>query len=394
MPHLTILPQSVGYFLRGTRQFFRYRHHLVFCWTLVLILVCPGKATLCGLARLGPAHICEWHLRRFLYASYWCVRLVLWWFVDAVLAVLPPPEDGVVYAIVDKTVKVKTATHHPFTKKGRIRTNGPYLFGMQIVFLLLHWGNYRIPIDFELVRKTEAQGYRSPNALLRTMLCRFRRPAWATKVVVLADAEFPSKETLNLIKKRGYFFVMSLPRTWKFADDRALSDLVNHLPRIHYRTTWITRSDGHRRVYWVYLKHACLRHVGDVTIVLSKQRRNDGPKATIIIVTNLPHVTSRDVVALYTRRWTVELFIKEVKGVVGLGQAQVTKAPQRVERSVALSLMAYLLLIKFRAKDIPQHGPWSAFALKRHFAWEVAQQQLEHSFSLRLRKHRSMREAA
>jgi hypothetical protein len=140
MPHLTILPQSVMYFLRGTRQFFRYRHHLVFCWTLVLILVCPGKATLCGLARLGPAHICEWHLRRVLYASYWCVRLVLWWFVDAVLAVLPPPEDGVVYAIVDKTVKDKTGTKHPLTKKGRIRTNGPYLFGMQIVFLLLHWG--------------------------------------------------------------------------------------------------------------------------------------------------------------------------------------------------------------------------------------------------------------
>ena len=79
---------------------------------------------------------------------------------------------------------------------------------------------------------------------------------------------------------------------------------------------------------------------------------------------------------------------------VGLGEAQVTKDPQRVERSVALSLMAYLLLITLRAKDIPEHGPWSAFALKRNFAWEVAHQQLEHSFSLRLRKHRRMREAA
>lgn len=109
MPHLTILPQSVVYFLRGTRQFFRYRHHLVFCWTLVLILACSSKATLCNLARLGPRHICEWHLRRFLYANYWCFRIVLWWFVDAVLAVLPPPQDGVVYAVVDKTVKDKTA---------------------------------------------------------------------------------------------------------------------------------------------------------------------------------------------------------------------------------------------------------------------------------------------
>jgi hypothetical protein len=56
--------------------------------------------------------------------------------------------------------------------------------------------------------------------------------------------------------------------------------------------------------------------------------------------------------------------------------------------------MAYVLLIKLRAKDIPQHGPWSAFALKRNLAWEVAHPQLEHSFSLHLRKHRRMREEA
>jgi hypothetical protein len=98
MPYLTILPQSVRYVLRGTHPFFRYRHHLVFCWLLVLIPVCPGKATLCGWARLGPRHICAWHLRRFFSASDWWVRLVLRWLVDAVLAILPPPEDGVVYA--------------------------------------------------------------------------------------------------------------------------------------------------------------------------------------------------------------------------------------------------------------------------------------------------------
>lgn len=130
MPHLTIFPQSVVSVLRGTRQFFRSRHHLVFCWTWVLMLICPGKATLCGVSRLGPAHLCAWHLRRFFYASSWCFRIVLWWFVDAGLAGLPPPEDGVVYAVVDKTVKDKTAppTRSPkrdvFAPRGRIGLAG------------------------------------------------------------------------------------------------------------------------------------------------------------------------------------------------------------------------------------------------------------------------------
>ena len=386
MLQLTRLPQQVSYFLRGTKQFFHYRHHLVFCWTLVLILICQDKATLCGLARFGPKHLCEWHIRRFLSASYWSIRLVLWWFVDALLAVLPPPQDGVVRLIGDGTYKGKTGQKNPLAKKGRIRAPGPYLFGIHIIILMLHWDNFRIPIDFEIVKKKDSPGYKKPNALFRWMLVRFKKPVWATRVIVLADAEFAAKETLNLIKRRGYFFVMSMARTWKFEDDRSLKHLVRHLPRKHYQKIWIKAPDGRRRVYWIFTKSACLRHLGDVTIVLSKKRRNDGPNNTIILVTNLPNVSGRQVVMLYTGRWNVELLIKELKGVTGLGQAQVTKDAKRVERSIALSLMAYLLLIKFCWRDIPQNGAWSAFQLKRNFAFDITKKQLVHSFQLKLRK--------
>jgi hypothetical protein len=77
-----------------------------------------------------------------------------------------------------------------------------------------------------------------------------------------------------------------------------------------------------------------------------------------------------------------------------LGQQQVTKDPQRVERSVAIAIMAYLLLLKFRAHDIPEQGPWSAFTLKRHFTWQIAQAQLERSVEQRLRKELQERKAA
>ena len=90
MLSLTRLPSNLRYILRGTQQFFHFRHHLVFSWTLVLLLVYEDKATLQGLARLGPKHVCEWHIRRLLCASYWCWRMVLGWLVEAVLAVLPP----------------------------------------------------------------------------------------------------------------------------------------------------------------------------------------------------------------------------------------------------------------------------------------------------------------
>jgi hypothetical protein len=138
-----------------------------------------------------------------------------------------------------------------------------------------------------------------------------------------------------------------------------------------------------------------LRHRGDVTVVLSKRRRNDGPKQTKILVTNLPEtVPAREIVGVYLRRWWVELLVKELKGVVGMGQQQVPKQVDRVERSVAVAIMAYLLLLKLRAKDIPADRPWSAFRLQRAFAWEMVQAQCERSAWRMARKWLQMGKAA
>jgi hypothetical protein len=102
-------------------------------------------------------------------------------------------------------------------------------------------------------------------------------------------------------------------------------------------------------------------------VVLSKCRRNQGPKHANIPVTNLPEtVTAREVVAL--------------------GQHQVTKQPERVGRSVAVAIMAYLLLLKLRARDVPPDRPWSVFRLQRAFAWEVVQAQGERSARQMARK--------
>jgi Transposase DDE domain len=170
---------------------------------------------------------------------------------------------------------------------------------------------------------------------------------------------------------------------------------VTHLPKQHYRRCWVPLDEPRRRrTYWTSTKRACLRHIGDVTSILSKHWRNHGPKQTTIVVTNLPEVSARQVVDVSRRRWSVARRFQEWKGAMGLGQHQMTKDPQRIERSVALSMMAYLMLLQFRAQDIPQHGAWSVCTLKRNFTWPLAQAQLERSVTQRFSKRQQECKAA
>jgi hypothetical protein len=86
--------------------------------------------------------------------------------------------------------------------------------------------------------------------------------------------------------------------------------------------------------------------------------------------------------------------MKERKGVVGMGQHQVTNHVDGVERSVAVAIMAYLLVLELCAKDIPADRPWSVFRLQRAFASEVIQGQCERSARQIARKWLQMGKAA
>jgi Transposase DDE domain len=193
--------------------------------------------------------------------------------------------------------------------KTRLSQYHPYVFGVRIVILMAQWDVYRIPPDFALLRRKGDPQYQPENALFRQMLQDFQRPAWCQEVVVTADTAYASRGNLALIQALGYGYVMALPRTWKFGNGKALKDLVTHLPRSKYLQIRIpTVNMPRRRTFWVYAKRVRLRHLRDVTMVLSKCRRNDGPKQTKILVTNLPEtVTAREVVGVYLRRWWIEI---------------------------------------------------------------------------------------
>jgi DDE family transposase len=396
MIRMTRLPEEVARVLTPLKPYFSSRHYLVFCWLLVAHLGCFGKATVQGLARYTPTHIAAWHLRRLLAAGRWQWEQGLHWLVSEALTAFPPPKDGSLYLVVDSTVKGKRGKKTPLEKKGRFNEYAPFTFGLHIVIVVAQWDVYRIPVAFRVVKPKEPPDYQSEHTLVREMFAEVILPAWCKHVVVGADAAYPSRANRQAIQARGWFFVIAFPRPWKLANGQHLRDLVTHLP-IHpdrqVRVPLVVPT-AHRRVFWTFAKSAQVAHVGEVTVVLSRRRRNDSPKHTKLLVTNLPQATAHLAVALYLRRWPVELCIKELKSVVGLRQHQVTKDAARVERSIAVAVMAYLLLLRLRAKQIKPGSSWSAFTLKQELAWEWGTRQLHQTIRQETQKEIRRQRAA
>ena len=391
----TWLPAAIRILFKGMPGVWRHRHQLVFCWLIVMQIVTSGARTLSGLSQSAPGFITEWRFRRLLSAGYWSLKVLLHWFAEEAIKSLPVPENQVLYVIADGSKKDKRGPKNPAAQKGRLNEHHAWFFGIKFVVLMVAWDDYRIPVDFQMVLPKGHPDYKKENELFRHMLSHFQPPDWAKVVMVVGDAAFAAKDNMKLIQardkadsQRRWGFVFAIARTWNMADGKSLRNLVKHTPHSCYRKTWIPRLPDHkgRKTFWIFEKLTLLKHLGDVTVVLTKKGRNVGPQNTKLLVTNLLELTGRQVIDIYQRRWAIEILFKELKSGLGLGEHQVTKKLPRIEKSLGIALIAYLFLLRARKDDIKPGKPWSIFQLKTNFTMDLIQKQFQHSMALEINK--------
>jgi hypothetical protein len=372
----TRIPQRVAGALAPLAPHFSYRpqgpHFRLLCWLLVALLLAQGSATLKQLTRALPRRIQYWAVLRLVRAGYWDAAVLIELLAGRVLALLPPPPDGTLYLVADTTLIGKTGKKQPLARYTRLNKHERFTFG-QSLLMLAHWGKLRIPVG-AVVLDPKRKGQQ--NIQLRQFLRTFQPPAWCRRVIVLADAGFASKATLQVVQGRGWHFVLCLPRTWKLVDGTHLRDLARHLPKSRYHRVASSTPDQRRRDYWVFVRRAALQHLGDVTVLLSKKRRNSGPQQVKLIVTNLDQASATTMLSAYARRWGVELTFKELKSGLHLGQMQVTGDPKRVVHALLLPVLAYLLLLRLYGRDLEPEQGATLFALKQRFSEEVLQEHL------------------
>lgn len=394
MIRMSYIPYFVRYIFKGMPGVWKGRHLLIFYWLVFMQVVVPGRKTLKEISRHTPLHVPEWRFRRLLKATYWTIEIVITWFAMETMKCFPAPKDGIIYLVGDSSHKDKRGQNNPVAQKGRKSRYKPWFFGIRFVIVAACRDVYRIPWSFRIILPKDHDEYKKENALFREMVQNFVAPYWVRSVVIIGDSAYCSKENIKMVKEknksdihRNWFYVFAIARTWKTEENKSIKNLVTYLPRKLYKRTWIPSLTGSKRkVFWIFGKRIRLRNAGDVTIVLTKKGRNTGPRKTKILVTNLPGITARQVISVYQRRWSVEIIFKELKSALGLGQHQVSKDKDRVEKSLGIALVAYLFLLRIRKQDILPGKPWSIFQLQNNFRTEIVTNQIEHKMELEINK--------
>ena len=269
--------------------------------------------------------------RRLLKASYWRSHLrVAWWAEDA-LPPLPPPKDGPRHLVGDGSEQPQRGTQHPWAQKGRKSEPHPWLFGMRFARLLANGDGYRVPGACRRMRPTNPPEDRTAKALFRARVGSGVPPTWAKRMSVEGEAAYGSREQRPMVRKREahdparrWGCVCAMARPWHTVAEKAIQDVVTHGPRRSAPRLRGPRLPGTKgcTTFWVSSTRLCLRHVGDVTVVLRKKGRNGGPKQTKILGTNLDEWTPRQGVCAEQRRWPVEHIHRELTTDLGLGAPQ------------------------------------------------------------------------
>jgi hypothetical protein len=164
------------------------------------------------------------------------------------------------------------------------------------------------------------------------------------QVVVIGDTAYDAKVVQQACEERGYIWIMPVNPERVYEGSKGARPQVRsrlkdwkQLPLCTIRLRASTgKYAGYRRLskwrmgpklkprdYYAHQERAAVRNVGRVQLIFSTMKPNlqaATPDDVKILMTNALHLSVREVIELYSLRWQIELFFKELKSTLGFDQ--------------------------------------------------------------------------
>ncbi|HEX4816110.1 MAG TPA: transposase [Nonomuraea sp.] len=318
-------------------------------WSLVLAVVVNLRAAkLVHLSAAAPRQGHRTSAGAFLSRSAWEAPALVEQAAADLLAAMRPRAGEVVYLILDDNRIAKRARKMGYVSKIWDHKQQTFVRGHIALFAAVAFRGVVLPWKVELWKPRGHAGprYRKLTDMAAAMVKAFAAAApEGVKVRVLFDAFYLCPQVAGACAGNGFTFFSVAARNRTFTTDsgkrRGIARLMPGLIRHKGRHVRMKRSRGHATLR-IASADGRLSRIGRVRMVVSKRPR--GPwKKCIAVVTNETGLRPREVVAIYERRWLIEVLFKELRQDLGLADYQMI-AEDGIVHHLHVCCLAHLLL--------------------------------------------------
>lgn len=244
--------------------------------------------------------------------------------------------------------------------------------------LLVTPSGYRIPYQIPHYTKEYCQEHglvhRTTAEAAAVMISDLELPEGA-EVFVLADTAYDASVVQEACEKKGYYWIVPINPHRVFEGSRGQRALVRdrlkswsclslQTIKIHPSTSeyaehrrlsqWRIGLKVKPRIYYAYQETRSVHSVGKVRLVFSTTKSNltkATPDDVKILMTNALFLSTKKIIDLYSLRWQIELFFKELKSRLGFDQYRFQEF-SAVEGWVTIAITTVLYLETLRATNM------------------------------------------
>jgi hypothetical protein len=280
-------------------------------------------------------------LNRFLTRHKWNVRRVN---ALRLQQSLPHRKGGVL--IVDDTIIEKSGKHMDGVGFLFDHCKGKSVRCHDIVSTYYQHGDQQVPLYFTPYVKeehaTELDIWFKTKIQLALDLLR-RSLMHISPEAVVFDAWYMSKDLVDFMSNRGLTWVSSaksnrliqLNDNWISLSSYAKSLSKNSFKRINKMMI------DEQRFKWLFETIIVMKNIGLVKLIILRERKNS--KTCTFLVTNNTDLDDLKILEYYKKRWSIEVFYRDCKQHLGMGEYQVRRL-DAVVIHLHLVFLAYTLL--------------------------------------------------
>lgn len=346
------IPKKVKGFFKPLRPCFskpQWRHVQAIVLAMAIVW---GKRNIQRLwESLGPDFPHRTKGNDFVVSILWDPEAALKESALAQLKAMKPGRREEIFLILDDTGIPKRGKEMEGAKTFKDHVTGEYRWGHTVLFAFILFRNKLIPWSLRIYLgkdycRNEKIIFKKLTESAAEMIESFQPPE-GLKVTVLFDSYYLAQNVVWACVTRGFFFISTLKANrnlWVGGRKQKVGKLGKKLLKKKTAKMTLKNGKGQTVTYRTKRIEAVIPKAGGKSVVVFSRRGKE--KGFLAIVTNDLGLSEKAVLKRYAKRWWIEVFFKEGKQLLGLGDYK-TRDLEGIKRHLHLVALAFGLLTHF-----------------------------------------------